>query len=164
MLWLCFAANLSLSLAADPIGKESAPSSTGSIVVSNSINNNNHNNNNNNNNSSTGGSGNNKHEKKEKDANMNRVTGMRTVSESDEERSQQRNWINSNLSKTSQLTSIEVEEMRQKLNQARKELRNINKELRDSYANYDYLEVSTGTGGWREGEGKHLNPARSHSG
>lgn len=119
MLWLCFATNLSLSLA-DPIGKDPTPSG--------SVNNNNNNNNNNSNN------------KQNNHSNMNRVMGMK--SQPVDERSQQRNWINSNLSKTSQLTSIEVEEMRHKLQQARKELRSINKELRESYANYDYLEVS----------------------
>lgn len=118
MLWLCFATNLSLSLA-DPIGKDPAPST--------SVNNNNNNNSNN---------------KQNNHSNMNRVMGMK--SQAVDERSQQRNWINSNLSKTSQLTSIEVEETRHKLQQARKELRSINKELRESYANYDYLEVSWG--------------------
>ena len=121
MLWLCFATNLSLSLAADPIGKD--PAAPSSIV----------NNNNNNNNSNN---------KQNNHSNMNRVMGMK--SQAADERSQQRNWINSNLSKTSQLTSIEVEEMKHKLNQARKELRSINKELRESYANYDYLEASKG--------------------
>lgn len=58
---------------------------------------------------------------------------------------EERNWINCNLRKTSQLTSIQVEEMEQKLKQARKQLRSINKELRESYANYDYLEVRRAT-------------------
>lgn len=39
---------------------------------------------------------------------------------------------------------VNVEEMRKKLVQARRELWLINKELRESYANYDYLEVITG--------------------
>lgn len=81
---------------------------------------------------------NNKNNNKENNqSNMkNRVMAMKSQVPDEE-----KNWINSNLSKTSQLTSIEVEEMKHKLKQARKDLRSINKELRESYANYDYLEV-----------------------
>lgn len=124
MLWLCFAANLSLSLKDAPVAKEPAAPASSSIVINN--NNNNDNNNSNNN-------------KQSNQSNMQRVMGG--MSQAVDEK---RNWINSNLSKTSQLTSIEVEEMKHKLQQARKELKSINKELRESYANYDYLEVSPG--------------------
>ena len=116
MLWLCFATKLSLHLDAAPAADDKGSSLHAS------------NNNNNNNND----------DDNVREISRNNLSGSKSATT--QERRLQRNWINSNLlSETSQLTT--VEEMRQKLSQARKELKSINKELRESYANYDYLEV-----------------------
>lgn len=57
--------------------------------------------------------------------------------------SQHQNWINSNLDKTSSsmMTCMDLRDLQKKLHSTRQELKKINKELRESYANYDHLEV-----------------------
>lgn len=54
--------------------------------------------------------------------------------------SQHQNWIHSNLTKTSS-SMTGLQDLQKKLQQTREELKKINKELRESYANYDHLEV-----------------------
>lgn len=60
---------------------------------------------------------------------------------------QEQNCINSNLGKeassspTSTTTCVDMKDLEKKLLHTKEELKKINKELRESYANYDHLEV-----------------------
>jgi len=97
----------------------------------------------------------NNNNKNQKDKNKSTLSCSQSSPSSVNQSSQEdQNWINSNSNfnpgKTSSSTSSTTtsitclkEDFEKKLAHTREELKKINKELRESYANYDHLEVRT---------------------
>ena len=64
-------------------------------------------------------------------------------SKQNELNAERRNWINSNFNET--LNAFDVDDLKKcnvRLENARCELKSLRKELNESYANYDYLEMA----------------------